>query len=180
MYVTVLSPNQSRITQTHSKHGGHMVISVLMLFIILLGWLSMPFIIENPNKPVGELSEYIYILIQPCRTVQDGKVELWQSPGCCLYPHLLPTYTVGFKTDPPLLYPLLSTAQSLYSPQHPSLKSGRSHQGLALSYVSLTRGGICQGHSACLCVPPSLLHGKISTCCNWIQEKHRPFLYFRL
>lgn len=43
----------------------------------------------------------------------------------------------------------LSAVQSLYSPQHPSRNSGRSHQGLALRCGSLARGGICQGHSAC-------------------------------
>lgn len=106
---------------------------------------------DSPNAPLNELSGYRYIWIQPCRTEQDSVKEPWQSPGPCLCPHLLPTSRFLQQKSPPPP-PLLSTVQSLYSPQHPSLKSGRSHQGLALRYGSLARGGICQGHPACLCL----------------------------
>lgn len=104
----------------------------------------------------------LYILIQPCRTVQVSVLQPWQCPGCCLYPLLQPTYRFYNRTP-----------TSFSSPAHcptPFLNSGRCHQRLALRYVSLAKGGFCQGHSACLCVPPSLMRGKRKMYYNWTQE----------
>lgn len=83
--------------------------------------------------------------------VEQGRIA-WKSLGNLLAPARAPTSYphLGFTTESPPPPPL-STVQSLYSPQQPSLKSGRSHQGLALRYGSLAKGGIRQGHSACLC-----------------------------
>lgn len=104
-----------------------------------------------PDSSVGELRGYRFIWIQPCRTQCDCMIEPWQSPGPSCAPTSYPHLRITTESPPPP--PLhLSTVQSLYSLQHPSLKCGRSHQGLALNYGSLVRGGICQGQSACLFV----------------------------
>lgn len=59
--------------------------------------------------------------------------------------------SLSLMTESPLPPSPLTTIQSLHSPRHRfSLKSGRSCQGLALRHGSLARGGICQGHLACL------------------------------
>lgn len=88
-----------------------------------------------------------------CSHVEQSRIA-WKCNGNLLALAHAPTayQHLGFLWQKTHLLPPLSTVQSQYSPQHPSLKSGRSHQGLALRYGSLARGGICQGHSAYLCV----------------------------
>lgn len=94
-----------------------------------------------------------------------------QAPALTLY-HCLPNTSRFYNRTP-------SSAQYLYSPPHPSLKSG-AHliKGWHWDVIEVAFAKVIQR----VCVPPSLLCERIPPHYIWIppQRRHGPFLYFSL
>jgi len=86
----------------------------------------------------------MYKCAKLCKTKQDSMKVPNQSLGPCPYPQPISRF---YSRDPSSFS---HWVQSMCNLVTSICKSGRSHQRLALH--NLAFGGICQGHSTCLCM----------------------------